>query len=241
MNASVFAQVEEVLDESLRTKPVGILQKHIIVTCNYAARAQGVGKLQLVSDAKKACPALTIIDGSDTSRYRRFSRNIFRFVCCYMNGIQVANTSPNDKSFAASVPVERLGFDELFIDVSALIRNHLDSVNAQPWPDGSTVFTVPGLADLPKLIAEHRVQLPLSAEFFDAVAENTPVATGFTFNPSVFVGTVIPGFGDAVRTVLWKRVPGLECVGHGGSDAAGNAAADRDDKNDDDLQHGLTI
>jgi DNA polymerase iota len=28
-----YAQVEEVLDPSIKTKPVGIKQKHIIVTC----------------------------------------------------------------------------------------------------------------------------------------------------------------------------------------------------------------
>jgi DNA polymerase iota len=47
-----------VRDPNLRDKPLGIQQKNMVVTCNYVARGFGVGKLELVSEAKKKCPGL---------------------------------------------------------------------------------------------------------------------------------------------------------------------------------------
>ena len=46
-------QVEEVLDPSLRGKPVGIKQKYLMVTCNYAARRLGVRKMESVIEVSK--------------------------------------------------------------------------------------------------------------------------------------------------------------------------------------------
>ena len=46
-----YAQVEMLRDPSLRDKPLGIQQKNIVVTCNYPARAKGVGKCAYVRDA----------------------------------------------------------------------------------------------------------------------------------------------------------------------------------------------
>ena len=38
-----YAQVEIIKDPSLSSKPVGIKQKNIVVTCNYIAREKGKG------------------------------------------------------------------------------------------------------------------------------------------------------------------------------------------------------
>ena len=46
-------QVEEVLDPSLRGKPVGIRQKYLMVTCNYAARRIGARKMESVIEVSK--------------------------------------------------------------------------------------------------------------------------------------------------------------------------------------------
>ena len=58
-------------------QPLGIGQKHIIVTSNYAARAYGVGKLISRSEALRKCPGLLIVEGSDLERYRNHSRCIY--------------------------------------------------------------------------------------------------------------------------------------------------------------------
>jgi nucleotidyltransferase/DNA polymerase involved in DNA repair len=75
-------QIDRHLDDD--RQPIGIGQKHIIVTCNYAAREYGVSKLMLQSDAIQKCPHLLIFDGSDLERYRQHSRRIyecFRTAC----------------------------------------------------------------------------------------------------------------------------------------------------------------
>ncbi|KAJ3146960.1 hypothetical protein HDU86_008321 [Geranomyces michiganensis] len=116
-----YAQAEEVRDPTIKGKPVAIQQKHIVVTCNYEARRFGIGKLALLTEAVKLCPKLVIIDGSDISRYRRSSRQIFELVL----GLMSAGEAPVPQEDVPSAAVERLGMDELFIDCTDLIRNHL--------------------------------------------------------------------------------------------------------------------
>ncbi|CAM9548892.1 unnamed protein product [Ectocarpus sp. 13 AM-2016] len=72
-----YAQVEEVLDPSLRGKPIGIRQKYLLVTCNYAARRLGVRKMESLAEATRRCPSLVVMDGEDLTRYREASEAIF--------------------------------------------------------------------------------------------------------------------------------------------------------------------
>ena len=83
----------------MKSKPLGIKQKNILATCNYNARARGVRKLQLITEAKKACPDLVIIEGEDLTPFRDTSKLLFNFLRSY---------SWNNKA-------ERLGFDEVFL------------------------------------------------------------------------------------------------------------------------------
>ena len=66
-----YAQVEMVKDPSLVTKPLGIQQKNIVVTCNYVARQRGITKCQYISDAIKVCPDLVLVNGEDLAHYRK--------------------------------------------------------------------------------------------------------------------------------------------------------------------------
>lgn len=70
---SFYAQVETLLDPSLRGKPVGVQQKYLVVTANYEARAAGVGKMSSLSDALQACPHLIVRNGETLTRYRQVS------------------------------------------------------------------------------------------------------------------------------------------------------------------------
>lgn len=56
-----YSQVEELRDPSLATRPLGITQKHIIVTCNRLARARGVTKLMGLEEARRRCPELVLV------------------------------------------------------------------------------------------------------------------------------------------------------------------------------------
>jgi hypothetical protein len=113
-----YAQVEMILNPSLQTKPLGIQQKHIIVTCNYVARERGLAKLMRLSEAKKKCPDLVLVNGENLSKYRDYSKRVNSLV----QGI-----TPN---------VERLGFDENFLDVTDLVearlRENLDHSGLHP-------------------------------------------------------------------------------------------------------------
>ncbi|XP_033108429.1 DNA polymerase iota-like [Anneissia japonica] len=100
-----YAQVEMILDPALRDKPLGIQQKNIVVTCNYVARGRGISKLSYVNDAVKLCPELVLVSGEDLTKYRKMSYKVTDY-------------------FLKFCPlVERLGFDENFIDVTDLVKS----------------------------------------------------------------------------------------------------------------------
>ncbi|XP_059146585.1 DNA polymerase iota-like [Physella acuta] len=98
-----YAQVEMLRNPELRSKPLGIQQKNIIVTSNYVARMMGVNKCSYVTDAIKKCPELVLVSGEDLTNYRQMSYQISEFIQKY------------------TPQVERLGFDENFIDVSEMV------------------------------------------------------------------------------------------------------------------------
>ncbi|XP_045502766.1 DNA polymerase iota [Colias croceus] len=106
-----YAQVEMLRKPELRSEPLGIQQKNIVVTSNYEARKYGIKKCMLVTEALKVCPNLKLLNGEDLHDYRAASNKIFLLL-------------QNWKS-----PVEKLGMDENFIDVTNLIQEKLKSTN----------------------------------------------------------------------------------------------------------------
>lgn len=104
-----YAQVEEVRNPVLKDKPLGVFQKHIVVTSNYNARKYGVTKCMTITEAKKLCPNLVLVNGEDLINYRRMSQSIFDVVHEYGSA------------------VEKLGFDENYIDVTDLVNTRLSN------------------------------------------------------------------------------------------------------------------
>lgn len=94
-----YASVLENRDPSLKSLPVGVRQKGILATCNYAARARGVAKLSQVSAARRACPDLVVVDGEDLTPFRDVSKRLYGVLRGYSWGGRV----------------ERLGLDEVFM------------------------------------------------------------------------------------------------------------------------------
>ncbi|XP_045383450.1 DNA polymerase iota isoform X3 [Lemur catta] len=84
-----------------------VQQKNSVVTCNYEARKLGVGKLMSVRDAKEKCPQLVLVNGEDLTRYREMSYKVTELL----------------KEF--SPLVERLGFDENFVDLTEMVEKRL--------------------------------------------------------------------------------------------------------------------
>ncbi|XP_067296359.1 DNA polymerase iota isoform X2 [Pseudorasbora parva] len=85
----------------------GIQQKYIIVTCNYVAREHGVTKLMSVTDAVEKCPELVLVKGEDLTHYREISYKVTDLLMSYCP------------------LVERLGFDENFMDVTEMVERRL--------------------------------------------------------------------------------------------------------------------
>ncbi|KAK6211969.1 hypothetical protein LQW54_005496 [Pestalotiopsis sp. IQ-011] len=108
-----YASVFENENPSLRSLPLGIKQKSILATCNYVARARGVKKLMLISDAQKLCPDLVLMNGEDLTRFRAASKKLWAFL----------------RAHSWNKRVERLGLDEVFLDVSDIISYNQQIIN----------------------------------------------------------------------------------------------------------------
>jgi DNA polymerase iota len=108
-----YASVLESQNPSLRSLPLAVQQKQIIVTCNYEARRRGLHKLQLVKDARRICPDVVIELGEDISRFRDASKELYSFL----------------KAFSWNQKVERLGLDEVWMDCTDIVDYNLDLLN----------------------------------------------------------------------------------------------------------------
>ncbi|KAI0973006.1 hypothetical protein F4678DRAFT_34928 [Xylaria arbuscula] len=108
-----YASVFENENPSLKSQPLGVKQKSILATCNYVARARGVRKLMLISEAQKICPDLVLMNGEDLTRFRDASKKLWTFLRAH---------SWNDR-------VERLGLDEVFLDVTDIVAYNRELLN----------------------------------------------------------------------------------------------------------------
>ncbi|KAK7608712.1 hypothetical protein JOL62DRAFT_593567 [Phyllosticta paracitricarpa] len=108
-----YCSVFEAENPQLKFLPMAVQQKQIIVTCNYEARRRGLHKLQLVKEAKRVCPDLVIVLGEDLTRFRDASKALYRFV----------------RAYSWNARVERLGFDELWMDVTDQIDYNIALLN----------------------------------------------------------------------------------------------------------------
>ncbi|XP_070543348.1 DNA polymerase iota-like isoform X2 [Ptychodera flava] len=107
-----YAQVEMLRNPSLKDKPLGIQQKYLLVTCNYVARKYGVTKLMGIKDALEKCPQLVIVKGEDLTHYREVSYKLTELLQQY------------------TPLVERLGFDENFLDITDIVDRKLLTKNS---------------------------------------------------------------------------------------------------------------
>lgn len=104
---------------ALKSLPLGIKQKSILATCNYVARAHGVQKLQLISEARKLCPELVLADGEDLSAFRDVSKRLYNLL----------------RSCSWNKKAERLGLDEIFLDVTDMVDYNVEILNLNTLPN----------------------------------------------------------------------------------------------------------
>jgi DNA polymerase iota len=123
----------ECIDQNIPPdRPFAIRQKHIVVTCNYAARQQyGISKLMSLQEAVRRCPSLLLLDGSDLERYRKHARNIyqsFRRAC---------------QKVQASLPVCRGSMDEMMADLTQMsFDSDDDDITSDIYVHGEHASTV---------------------------------------------------------------------------------------------------
>ncbi|KAI1427925.1 hypothetical protein F5Y12DRAFT_782894 [Xylaria sp. FL1777] len=146
-----YASVFENENPSLKSQPLGIKQKSILATCNYVARARGVRKLMLISEAQRICPDLVLRNGEDLTRFRDVSKKLWAFL----------------RAHSWNRRVERLGLDEVFLDVTDVVAYNRELLNVHA----------------------------LAASFFQ-LDRNDPVK-GFAFDASGFYGCLQPDAGKA--------------------------------------------
>ncbi|KAI3341438.1 hypothetical protein F4824DRAFT_448884 [Ustulina deusta] len=142
-----YASVFENENPALKSQPLGVKQKSILATCNYVARARGVGKLMSIAEAQRVCPDLVLVNGEDLSRFRDVSKKLWAVL----------------RAHSWSRRVERLGLDEVFLDVTDVVAYNRELLNARA----------------------------LGASFFQ-LDRRDPVK-GFAFDASRFCGCLQPG------------------------------------------------
>ena len=104
-----YAQCEELRDPSLKEVPVAITQKFLVVTCNYPARGRGVRKLMPVTEARKVCPEIKLVNGEDLRPYRAVSKRMMAIL----------------RRFG---PVQRIGLDEAWVDITTEVEKRSELV-----------------------------------------------------------------------------------------------------------------
>ncbi|KAL4932244.1 putative DNA polymerase iota [Aspergillus undulatus] len=108
-----YASVFEAEQPILKTLPLAVQQKQIVVTCNYEARRRGLRKLQLIKEAKQVCPDVVIVLGEDLTKFRDASKDLYLFL----------------RGLVWGERVEKLGFDEIFMDVTDMINYNAALLN----------------------------------------------------------------------------------------------------------------
>ena len=103
-----FANAEILLDPSLAGKPIavaGSTRRSVISTCSYEARTFGVHSAMPVSEARRLCPQLILLEGHYTW-YSELSRRFMQIVSRYTQ------------------EVEQASVDECYADVTDVIRSY---------------------------------------------------------------------------------------------------------------------
>lgn len=83
------------------------------------ARRHGVKKLMPIAEAKKICPDLVIADGEDLSPFRDVSKRLYSLL----------------RSYSWNAKIERLGLDEVFLDVTDIVSYNVELLNRNSLPE----------------------------------------------------------------------------------------------------------
>ena len=146
-----FVSVEEVLDPSLKGKPVVVggdpEGRGVVAAASYAARGYGIHSAMPIAQAKRLCPHAIFLGGSHR-RYSEYSEKVFEILKRY------------------SPLVEPMSLDEAFVDLTGCerlhgpvlksaekIRNEISGRPVRTYPMSETCLIIlPGCVFLPPRI-----------------------------------------------------------------------------------------
>ncbi|CAD0093092.1 unnamed protein product [Aureobasidium mustum] len=123
-------------------------------------RRRGLRKLQLIKEAREVCPDVIVVLGEDIGRFRDASKTLYQFL----------------RSFSWNDRAERLGFDEVWLDVTDMIEYNISLLN----------------------------QHDLSQSFF--VLQKDDPTQGFAFDATCYAGPTHPNSVTADDEVLSLRL-----------------------------------
>jgi DNA polymerase iota len=219
----------EVLDRKLDPdRPLAIGQKHIVVTCNYAARAQGITKLMDRIEAQRRCPHLLIFEGSDLQRYRIHARKIYdsfrraiKAVCpnsAVRKGSMdemMAELSSSDLASLPSFSLQSDGSEDIFL------CNQSDKIQWKEDQSGAQSLVAPSHSNYPRDGTKVHENLYFAARWALQIRHTIWKETGFTttlgvsYNPmlaKLAIGFHKPGTVNLLEPELRGRSSFVESL-----------------------------
>ncbi len=200
-----YAQVEALLDPSLAEVPFAVRQKQILITTNYAARAIGVPKNGLAAEILKNFPQLKVVCGEDLREYRRYSQMVHQAIKTELGPL---------------CPVERLGMDENFADVTAIVDGKPSDSAPPGWVFGDEKLG--GCARHARLAAGMRIANRVREKILNVTRLTSSAGIASNKLLSKLVGgchkpgdqtALLPGDAPALMSQL-KGVKSIPGIGH---------------------------
>ncbi|CAJ1379975.1 unnamed protein product [Effrenium voratum] len=204
-----YAQCEEIRQPELKGKPLGVQQKMLVITSNYAARAFGIKKGDSLQLVRQKCPEIAICNGEDLTFYSEISQRVFEVASRF---------SPR---------VERLGLDEVFVDLGDQVTERLkggaasaaQSFRGALYPSEGADVAAPDAAasaDWAALDDERRcaVRLAHASELCLEIRKAILEEVGLTSSAGVSVSKMLAKMVEALAALLpdalgVQKIPGI--------------------------------
>ena len=186
-----YAQCEELRRPELKGKPVGVQQKMLVITSHYAARAFGIKKGDSLQVVREKCPEITICNGEDLTFYGQISQQVF------------------DVASRFSAKVEKLGLDEVFVDMTEQVNERLTHGKFDEGPipvQGAVYPETPDFENFSTVEAMCWKRLHFASELCQEIREAILREVGLTSSAGVSVSKLL-----AKLVASWKK-PAMQTI-----------------------------
>lgn len=173
-----FTSVEQALEPTLRGKPVVTGKERGIIACaSYEAKALGIKRGVMLSDARKLCPKLVILP-SDYETYSLYSKRMFDIIRRFTPTVEEYSV---DEAFADVTGLRRLhrcSYEEIARRIQTAIYEELDlSVSVG-------VSLSKGLAKLCSKFRKPNGFTAVPGRYIHILLQRTPLETVWGFGPN---------------------------------------------------------